>query len=275
MKRNIDKKVVKDFGDEWTKYDQTKYPEEESRQEFNRYFNIFPLEDLTKGKTGADFGCGTGRWAKHIAPKVGKLYCIDPSLAIEAAKKNLNGLDNIVYEKASISNNSIEEGSLDFAYCLGVIHHIPDPKEALNDCVAKLKKGCPILIYVYYSLDNQPKFYKWVWNFSDILRKIICRFPSNIKILITNALAFFIYLPLSRTALILEKLNIPIHQWPLSHYRNKSFYSMKTDSLDRFGTSLEYRFSKQEITGMMRDCGLTNISFYDGPPYWCAIGFKN
>ena len=50
MKKNIDKKVVKDFGDEWTKYDQTKYPEEESLQKFNRYYNIFPLANLTKKK---------------------------------------------------------------------------------------------------------------------------------------------------------------------------------------------------------------------------------
>jgi len=275
MKKNIDEKVIKDFGDEWTKFDQTRYPEKESLEEFNRYFNIFPLDSLTKEKIGADFGCGTGRWAKHIAPKVKKLYCVDPSSAIEAAKKNLNNLNNVIYEKASISKNSIKEASLDFAYCLGVIHHIPDPKEALNDCVVKLKQGSPILIYVYYSLDNQPKFYKWIWSISNSLRKIISKFPRGVKILITNILALLVYLPLSRTALILESLNIPIHHWPLSHYRNKSFYSMKTDSLDRFGTSLEYRFSKQEIAEMMSDCGLINISFYDGPPYWCAIGFKN
>ena len=44
MKKNIDEKVVKDFGDEWTKFDQTRYPEKESLEEFNRYFNIFPLD---------------------------------------------------------------------------------------------------------------------------------------------------------------------------------------------------------------------------------------
>ena len=275
MKKNIDEKVVKDFGYEWTKFDQTKYPEDESLEEFNRYFNPFPLEDLNENKIGADFGCGTGRWAKHIAPRVGRLYCIDPSAAIEVAKKNLSDLNNIVYEKASISNNSLKEDSLDFAYCLGVIHHIPDPKKALSDCIAKLKKDSPILIYVYYNFDNQPRFYKWVWSISDFFRKIICRLPAKIKIFITNAIALFIYLPLARAALILENLNFTIHFWPLSHYRNKSFYSMKTDSLDRFGTSLEYRFSKQEITEMMKDCGLKKITFYEGPPYWCATGFKD
>ena len=34
-------------------------------------------------------GCGTGRWAKFVAPKVNKLNCIDPSLSIKVAKKKL------------------------------------------------------------------------------------------------------------------------------------------------------------------------------------------
>jgi len=50
---------------------------------------------------------------------------------------------------------------------------------------------------------------------------------------------------------------------------------MRTDSLDRFGTSLEHRFSKEEIEEMMTHCGLNNIRFYEGPPFWCAIGFRD
>ena len=48
--RNIDEKVVKDFGTEWTKFDQTRLPEKESLKEFNRYFNIFPLNELNNKK---------------------------------------------------------------------------------------------------------------------------------------------------------------------------------------------------------------------------------
>ncbi len=34
-------------------------------------------------------GCGSGRWARWVAPKVGRLHCIDPSIAIDVARKNL------------------------------------------------------------------------------------------------------------------------------------------------------------------------------------------
>ena len=139
----------------------------------------------------------------------------------------------------------------------------------------KIKKSSPFLVYIYYNLDNKSYIYKLIWQASDWFRRLICMLPPTIKLAITNLIAIFIYYPLARTALILEKLNINIDQWPLYHYRDKSFYSLRTDSLDRFGSSLEHRFSKEQIEKMMIDCGLINIRFYEGPPFWCAIGFRD
>jgi len=61
---------------------------------------------------------------------------------------------------------------------------------------------------------------------------------------------------------------------PLAAYRNLSFYSMRTDALDRFGTRLERRFSRQEIEDMMHSAGLRDIVFSDSLPFWCAVGFR-
>ena len=49
---------------------------------------------------------------------------------------------------------------------------------------------------------------------------------------------------------------------------------MKTDALDRFGTKLEHRFTKNEIRTMMEESGLYKISFSTGVPYWVATGLK-
>ena len=50
---------------------------------------------------------------------------------------------------------------------------------------------------------------------------------------------------------------------------------MQTDALDRFGTSLEKRFSRLEIEQMMKDSGLKEIRFSEQEPYWCAMGVKS
>jgi hypothetical protein len=49
---------------------------------------------------------------------------------------------------------------------------------------------------------------------------------------------------------------------------------MRTDSLDRFGTRLENRFTKSEILKMMQEAGLKHILFSNSKPYWCAVGYK-
>ena len=49
---------------------------------------------------------------------------------------------------------------------------------------------------------------------------------------------------------------------------------MKTDALDRFGTRLEKRFSKDEIQQMLEDSGFKNIQFSDKTPFWVCIAYK-
>ena len=74
---NIDKKTVSSFGDEWTRFNQNKLQAHEQQYLFNKYFRIFPWDSLPKNAIGFDMGCGSGRWAKLVAPKISKLFCID------------------------------------------------------------------------------------------------------------------------------------------------------------------------------------------------------
>lgn len=275
MTTNYDLKTVHGFGEEWTQYDQSEMPEEELKNWFSAYFKLFPFAQLTENSVGADFGCGSGRWAKLMAPKIGKLYCVDASdAALSVAKKNLANQTNVDFIHSTINGNPIPNESLDFGYSLGVLHHIPDTLSAINACVEKLKKGAPFLVYMYYAFDNKPVWFRGVWKISDCLRSIISRLPFKLKLVMSKSIAALIYYPLARTSLLLEKLNFNIKNIPLSSYRNKSFYTMSTDSLDRFGTRLEKRFTQQEIISMLQNAGLIDIKISPDFPYWCALGYK-
>ena len=76
---NVDAKVVEDFGKEWETFNQQLLKEEDLQLAFDQYFSIFPFEKINSNSEGFDMGCGSGRWAKLLAPKVGTLNCIDPS----------------------------------------------------------------------------------------------------------------------------------------------------------------------------------------------------
>jgi len=79
---------------------------------------------------------------------------------------------------------------------------------------------------------------------------------------------------LARLSGLLERLHLPVHGIPLSFYRQHSFYTMRTDARDRFGTPLEQRFTRIQIDAMMRAAGLVDIRFSEGAPYWCVVGVK-
>ena len=154
-------------------------------------------------------------------------------------------------------------------------------KEFDNDCIhdfrleiKKLKAGAPFLVYLYYAFDNRPMWFQAAWKVSDLFRSIISRLPFGLKKVVTDGIAASVYFPLAKTALIMEKAGASVDVLPLSTYRNHSFYTMRTDSLDRFGTRLEHRFTRKQIQEMLESAGLERIEFSEGTPYWCAVGFR-
>ncbi len=273
-KNNLDDATVDSFGDEWSRFDQTALSEQEASKIFDEYFAIFPWASLAADASGFDMGCGSGRWARLVAPRVGHLHCIDPSSALETARKTLSNVTNISFHKASVDQSALPGGSQDFGYSLGVLHHVPDTAAAVRSCVDMLKPGAPFLVYLYYAFDGRPAMFRFVWRVSDVLRRAICRLPSAVKHAVTDVLALLVYWPLARLSWFAEKLGMCVKNIPLSYYRAHSFYTMRTDSRDRFGTPLERRFTKAEISSMMGVAGLRDVRFSEATPYWCAVGYK-
>lgn len=271
---NKDEKVIEEFGDEWIKYNYVNVDKEKLFESYQQYFDVFPWGLISKDSVGFDMGCGSGRWAQFVAPNVKMLNCIEPSKAIEVAKQNLKTFTNVHYLEETTDTCSLDAATQDFGYCLGVLHHIPNTESALGDCSRLLKNGAPFLLYLYYDFENKPLLFRAVWRASDIVRRAISKLPKTPKKILCEIIALTVYFPLSRLEFVLEKLGVNVSNIPLSDYRNKPFYHCRNDSLDRFGTRLERRFSKSQITKMLENSGFEKITFSEGVPYWCCVAFK-
>jgi SAM-dependent methyltransferase len=241
---------------------------------FADFFSLLPAGALA-GKEGFELGSGTGRIARRAAPHVGHLHCIEPSAAgIAAARATMADLANVSFHQAGVDDIPLADGSQDFGYSFGVLHHIPDTQAGLSSCTAKLKAGAPFLLYLYYRFDNRPWWFRGVWRASDLLRRGISRLPFRGRKAVTDVIALTAYWPLSRAARLGERAGADVGNWPLSFYRTSRLTALRADALDRFGTALERRFTRAEIEEMMKRAGLTGIRFFDGAPYWMAVGFK-
>jgi hypothetical protein len=111
-----------------------------------------------------------------------------------------------------------------------------------------------------------------LWKLSEFIRYSVSRSPKPVRYGISQFLAATVYFPLSRLARLAERIGMRAESFPLAYYRGRSYYVLRTDALDRFGTRLEQRFTRAEVEAMMRDAGLVNIVFSPHAPFWCALG---
>lgn len=272
---NEDRATVEGFGDEWSRFDNVTLSNQERAAVFAQYFACFPWTSLSPHAEGFDAGCGSGRWAALVASRVGRLHCVDASpAALAVARRQLADRANCEFHLTSVSALPFADATMDFGYSLGVLHHTPDPEDGLRACAVALKPGAPLLLYLYYRFDNRPFWFRWIWEASNLVRVVVSRLPKALRFAVCDLVAALIYWPLARTARWLERAGLRVESLPLSYYRERSFYVMRNDTLDRLGTRLEWRFTRPEIEAMMTRAGLERIVFNDHAPYWCAVGYR-
>jgi len=274
---NVDPDVASGFGHEWSTFRQSDRELSQRDREtiFRSYFSIFPWQELPTNAVGIDVGCGSGRWSVMVAPRIGHLHLLDASKdALAVARQNLSDVRNVSFHLASVDEIPLEDNSLDFAFSLGVLHHVPDTAAGIRSIAAKLKAGAPFLIYLYYALDNRPWWYRAIWRSSDLLRVVVSSLPQRARLAVSQVIAVIAYWPLARLAKLVEVAGFSPASLPLESYRNRKFYVMRTDAYDRFCTKLEQRFSRQQIEQMLLEAGFDEIRFSNDVPYWCAVGKK-
>lgn len=101
------------------------------------------------GKWVLDAGCGAGRFLDAASKSKGDIVGIDISSAIDAAKENLAGRENVHFVQASIYELPFREGTFDYCYCIGVIQHTPDRELSLKSIARILKPGGNLAVTIY------------------------------------------------------------------------------------------------------------------------------
>lgn len=112
---------------------------------------IAPVEPaFFRGKVGLDAACGFGRHLACAARFGAKMAVgLDFSDAILSARENTAGLPNCRVVRGDLYRVPFRPASFDFIYCIGALHHLPDPERAFQGLLNHLKPGAPVFIWVY------------------------------------------------------------------------------------------------------------------------------
>jgi ArsR family transcriptional regulator len=99
------------------------------------------------GWTVGDLGCGTGQLTAALAPFVARVVAVDASAAmLQAAKKRLHGVDNVDLRRGDLEALPIDDGRLDAATLMLVLHHVPEPERALSEVARVVTPGGRVLV---------------------------------------------------------------------------------------------------------------------------------
>jgi SAM-dependent methyltransferase len=97
--------------------------------------------------TVGDLGCGTGATAEVLAPFVARVIAVDESdEMLAAAGRRLAGRSNVDLRQGALEALPVEDGELDAAVLMLVLHHLPDPAAVLAEAARALAPGGRLLV---------------------------------------------------------------------------------------------------------------------------------
>jgi uncharacterized protein YbaR (Trm112 family) len=150
------------FGWEWQHFTQN---DERYAEQFLGW--IAPVEpEFFKDKVVLEGGCGKGRHTELSARWGARDHIgIDLSAAVETAFAATKGLENAHIVQADIYHLPLRR-VFDYAFSVGVLHHLPDPKGGFLSLASKVKAGGHLSAWVYGAENNG-----WITRFVNPLRE--------------------------------------------------------------------------------------------------------
>jgi uncharacterized protein YbaR (Trm112 family)/SAM-dependent methyltransferase len=258
-------RTIHSYSYQWRKFKQM-FPE------WERVFldSIKPVTpEFFRGKVGIDGGCGFGRSIFYAATYGAEMIGLDLSEAIEAARQNTRHLDNVHLVQGDIFHPPVRRGSLDFAYSIGVLHHLPDPKAGFISLTRLVKPGAPVFIWVYLRGRGRQ-----IAAFT-AMRAVSTRMPLRLLSLATLGLAaghwvlwilpYKLLKRFGRTSRLADRI-------PFSLYARYPFRTLHTDWFDGLAVPLQNYYRREDIAEWYREAGHERVQI---DPDWNgrALGY--
>lgn len=179
--------TVKQFGDSWATFDHMEAYHEKQFLEW-----IAPLAPADfEGKTVLEAGCGKGRHIRAVSgwgPET--VVGVDLSEAVFIAARNTADRENATCVRADLLKLPFGDGTFDSVYCVGVLHHLEDPRAGLGELWRVLKPRGTLCLWVYAREGNG-----WVLLLVDpVRRRITSRIPVGLLKWLVRPLSGFLYL---------------------------------------------------------------------------------
>jgi SAM-dependent methyltransferase len=243
-------RTLKSFGYEWTAFHMIQ-PEDEDF--WRRYFADIDLDEL-RDRIAIDVGCGKARYTRFTANHVKAMVALDGSDAVKSAVNNLQDMPNSLVVKAAIDSMPVAASSFGLVSCLGVLHHLADPRSGFDRVAALLEPGGVLLLYVY-SRPAKRGSRAAALAIARLFRRWTVRMPHRVLRTVSVPIALLLHCCFVVPGHYGRRCGID--KWlPLSFYHGKPLRSLWLDTFDRLSAPIEHRYVWRELESWFTSAGL-------------------
>ena len=258
MKKKTDS--YKDFGKQFKLYNNFK-GNFGKKKTIEYYIKPFDLKKI-RNKTILDIGAGAGRITKNLLRfKPRKIYSLEPSEAIEVAKKNIKNKKvfflNFKGEKLKYKNK------FDYIFSIGVLHHTPNIKIILKKALNSLKSNGEFVFWLY-GYENIKSYVLLI----NLLRKITINMPDKLLIFLSIILNFFSYFYF----VLCFFFNMPLKNYFTKLFNNFSFSKRNLIIFDQLNPVYAKYYSYKDILKLTKNLKIKNLRIINKDNYsWTVI----
>jgi len=134
------------------------------------------------GQTILEGGCGKGRHSRLLGDfGAADVLAIDLGDSVEVAFRNTRTLPNVHIVQMDLMRPAIQ-AVFDLAISIGVLHHLPAPREGFRGLLAALRPGGRVVTWTY-GLENNEWIVRWI---DPVRKRITSHLPAPVLLMLVT-----------------------------------------------------------------------------------------
>jgi SAM-dependent methyltransferase len=217
--------------------------------------------EFFRDKVVLEGGCGKGRHTQLAASWGARdVVGVDLSVAVETAFAATRSMPNVHIIQADIYRLPLAR-KFDYAFSVGVLHHLPDPRGGFLSLASKVKPGGHLTGWIY-GAENNEWIVRWV---NPVREQITSRMDRRVLLHLSKIPATclylatkFVYGPLNKNGSSLAK-----HLFYNDYLRAIAPFGWReqhTIVFDHLVAPTAFYISRQEFEDWWRDAGASDVT---------------